>query len=76
MLEGKNFCILDFRYHKIEDVKSQIDSNSESWEKEEYDSFNIYFLESDWLTLNVEYERVTDIELGVPFKNEDEYDWP
>ncbi|MEQ8417385.1 MAG: hypothetical protein RIE86_26870 [Imperialibacter sp.] len=67
------FKIID---NKIEDVKSQIDSNPESWEEEDYDSFNTYFLESAWLTLNVEYERVTDIELGVPFKNEDEYDWP
>jgi hypothetical protein len=61
---------------RIEKIKSQIDPNPESWEKEEYDSFNTYFLKSDWLTLYVEYERVTDIELGVPFKNEDEYDWP
>ena len=61
---------------KIEDVKGQIDSNPESWEKEDYESFCTYFHENNWLTLNVEYERVTDIELGVPFKNEDEYDWP
>lgn len=68
-----DFEIID---KKIEDVKSQIDSNLRSWEKEDYDTFQTYFLESEWLTLNVEYERVTDIEIGVPFKNEDEYDWP
>jgi hypothetical protein len=61
---------------KIEEVKNRIDPRTESWEKEEYFSFTTYFHESNWLTLNVEYDRITDIELGVPFKNEDEYDWP
>ncbi len=61
---------------KIDDVINQLDTKSELWEIEDYDTFRTYFLESNWLTLNVEYERVTDIELGLPFKNEDEYDWP
>nr|WP_319401670.1 hypothetical protein [uncultured Carboxylicivirga sp.] len=61
---------------KIIDVAKQFETKLESWEKEEYDFFTTYFLERDWLTLKVEYERVTNIELGVPFKNNDEYQWP
>lgn len=72
-LTFNDFKIID---KKVVDVKSQIDPNPESWENEDYDLFRTYFLERNWLTLYVEYGRVTDIELGVPFKNEDEYDWP
>jgi len=61
---------------RITDVKNHIDSNPEMWFMEDYDSFSTYFIERYWLILNVEYERVTNIEFGVPFKNEDEYDWP
>lgn len=61
---------------KINDVMRQVDSDPNSWEIEDHDSFCVYFHESSWLTLNVEYERVTDIELGVPFNDNDEYDWP
>jgi len=62
--------------HEIEEIKNRIDPRTDSWEKEENFSFTTFFHENDWLTLNVEYERITDIELGVPFKTEDEYDWP
>lgn len=46
------------------------------WEKEEYDFFTTYFNEENWITLNVEYGEVTEVEIGVPFKNDEEYNWP
>lgn len=46
------------------------------WEKEAYDSFTTYFNEDFWITLHVEYEEVTSLELGVPFLTEEEYKWP
>lgn len=61
---------------KIEMLKLQIDSNPEAWELEYYDTFTNYFLESKWLILNVEYERVSHLELGVPINNRGNYDWP
>lgn len=61
---------------KIEVLKLQIDSKPEAWELEDYDTFTSYFLESKWLILNVEYERVSDLELGVPINNKGDYDWP
>ena len=46
------------------------------WEIENYDSFISHFEEKYWLTLHSEFETVTTFELGVPYKNEDEYKWP
>lgn len=46
------------------------------WEKEEYHSFTTYFNEEFWITLHVEYEEVTNLEIGVPFITEEEYKWP
>lgn len=61
---------------KIQEIQEQINANEESWEIVSYDSFSTYFLESVWITLLTEYERVTVIELGAPFKSDDKYDWP
>ncbi len=61
---------------KIGEVINDVTSITKYWEKEKYDLFATYFNEEYWLTLNVEYERVTSMELGVPFKNDEEYDWP
>ncbi|MBL7954940.1 MAG: hypothetical protein JNJ91_07855 [Flavobacteriales bacterium] len=43
---------------------------------EEYDMFTSYFNEDAWLLLNVEYQCVNEVEIGVPFKNDEEYNWP
>lgn len=47
-----------------------------SWEVEEYDSMVVYTNENGWLSLQSEYDVVTQVELGVPFLNDDEYNWP
>ncbi len=46
------------------------------WEVETYESFQTYFYEPYWLTLRSEFGEISEIEMGVPFKNENEYDWP
>ena len=46
------------------------------WEIEEYDFFQTLFHEPSWLTLHSEFGEISEIEMGVPFKNENEYDWP
>lgn len=46
------------------------------WEVEDYDSFETHFNEKLWLTLYTKYGKVIEFELGVPFKNETEYEWP
>ena len=50
--------------------------NTDKFQVEEYGFFRTYFDESDWLTLNEEYGLVSEVEMGVPFKNDDDYDWP
>ena len=46
------------------------------WEFEDYQFFEIHFNEKLWLTLRSEFEKVMEFEMGVPFKNENEYEWP
>ena len=59
----------------IDKVKEGFGKLIKDWEVEDYNSFVTYISEEYWLVLNVEYDEVTDIELGVPFKNDEEYDW-
>ncbi len=63
----------------INDVKNEVFKISDSdWEIEDYDFFETHFFETQtmYLTLNSKYGKVVSIELGVPFKNENEYNWP
>jgi len=56
-------------------IKDVFGSQIDDWQEEDYNSFATYISEEYWLVLNAEYDEVTDIELGVPFKNDEEYDW-
>ncbi len=60
----------------VNEVLTHVDSNLYSWEEEEYELFKTYFHQDYWLTLNVEYNRVISIELGVPFRDDNHFDWP
>lgn len=46
-----------------------------SLEKEENDSIENYFNESNWMTFQVEYNEVISFELGVTFTEKDECNW-
>lgn len=63
---GKDIeAVLDFFESKgIEDFKY-----------EDYDSFETYTNEDNWLVLNVEYGIVDEIEIGVIINDDDEYEW-
>ena len=61
---------------KIEKVLGELNDELESWEVDDQDLFTAYFNEDNWLSFNVEYQRITDFEMGVPLSNEDEYIWP
>lgn len=73
---------LTFNGHKIigsaiEFAKNEIFGKIiKDWEIEEYDFFITHSNDEFWLTLDVEYGTVTNVELGVTFKNEEEYNWP
>ncbi len=46
-----------------------------NWQIEKYDFFDTYLNEKIWLVLNVEYERISDLEMGVPLDANDVYVW-
>ena len=57
-------------------AKEEIFCELLEWEKEEYEFLTVYFNENYWLSLNCEYGKVIDIEMGVTFKDDENYDWP
>jgi hypothetical protein len=46
-----------------------------NWDKEEEDISTIYFNEDNWLYLQLEFKKITKVEMGVVNKNLDEFDW-
>lgn len=62
---------------RIEDVFKSYGLSNENWNEEDYFTFNSYFNEKIWTTLNEEYGVVTDIEFGYLFDNKGENpNWP
>ena len=59
----------------VEVVIKEVFNNIKDWQEEDYNSFTTYISEKQWLVINAEYDEVTDVELGVPVKNDEEYDW-
>jgi len=47
----------------------------EDFKYEDYDSFETYTNEDNWLVLNVEYGVVDEVEIGVIINDDDEYEW-
>jgi hypothetical protein len=47
-----------------------------NWQIDNYDFFDTYLNVENWVVLNVEYEVVSDIEIGVPYNDDDTYSWP
>ena len=61
----------------IEFIKNEVFNDIISeWEIEDFGSFISHFEEKYWITLHSEFETVTTFEIGVPYKNEEEYKWP
>ncbi|NAS12243.1 hypothetical protein [Poritiphilus flavus] len=57
-------------------VKSEVFGGIvKKWEIEEYDFWSTHSDDENWLTLNVEFGKVSSVEIGAPWKNEEEYDW-
>jgi hypothetical protein len=48
----------------------------DDWVLEEYDFWNQYFNEKFWLILSFNYDTLSEIEMGVPFKDDEQYNWP
>ena len=73
---------IEYNGHKIINSTLEYAQNQifgeiiKEWEIDDYEFFTTYGNDEFWLTLNVEYGIIISLEIGVPFKNDEEYDWP
>ncbi len=59
----------------VKDVLEGSMKTMKNWQIEKYDYFDTYINEKSWLILNVEYERICDLEMGAPLEGDDVYVW-
>lgn len=57
----------------IEVVKNELPFKS--WTKEDFDTTENHFNESNWLILQSEYDDIIRVEIGAIIKDNDEFDW-
>ena len=58
-------------------VTKDVFGDDMDFEVEVYDFFETYLDAESWIVLNVDYGNVTDIEIGVPYDDDDEsFFWP
>jgi hypothetical protein len=57
----------------VEEVKNELPFKT--WEKEDFDSTENHFNESNWLILQSEFERIVRVEIGAIINDNDEFDW-
>ncbi|KQC30946.1 hypothetical protein [Flagellimonas eckloniae] len=73
-LSFNGFKIID---QDADSIKNEVFGDLvKKWEIEEYDFWSTHSDDDNWLTLNVEFGKVSSVEIGAPWKNEEEYDWP
>lgn len=46
-----------------------------SWEKEEFDTLENYFNESNWMIFQTEFDDVVKVEVGAIINAKDEFEW-
>ena len=57
-------------------VKNYFKNEIINWKITEYHFFVDYFNENYWLSLHSEFANIVNFEMGVPFNENEEYDWP
>jgi hypothetical protein len=61
---------------RIEDVKKDLAAKGiTKFTQEEFDTFENYFNEENWIILQTEFEEVVKFEIGAIINNKDEFDW-
>jgi hypothetical protein len=61
---------------KIADVKKDLVSkNITKFTQEEFDTFENYFNEENWIIFQTEFEEVVKFEIGAIINSKDEFDW-
>jgi hypothetical protein len=72
---NENTTLLDKKVVGENIAQLKADLPFKSWEVETYDSTENHFNESNWLTLQSEFDSVIRVELGAIIKDMDEFDW-
>ena len=61
---------------KISEVKSQLTTKGiTKFTQEEFDTFENYFNEDNWIILQTEFDEVVKFEIGAIINDKDEFDW-
>lgn len=61
----------------VNEVKEEIlRIPKQQWEVDDMESFQTHSFYPLWIILTSEYETVIQVEMGVPWKDDDNYDWP
>jgi len=61
---------------KINDVKNDLASKSiTKFTQEEFDTFENYFNEENWIIFQTEFDEVVKFEIGAIINQKDEFDW-
>jgi hypothetical protein len=61
---------------KISDVKSElVQKGIIKFTKEEFDTFENYFNEDNWIIFQTEFDEVVKFEIGAIINDKDEFDW-
>lgn len=61
---------------KITDVKKQLATKGiTKFTQEDFDTFENYFNEDNWIILQTEFDEVVKFEIGAIINNKDEFDW-
>lgn len=61
---------------KINDVKKELGSKAiTKFTQEEFDTFENYFNEDNWIIFQTEFDEVVKFEIGAIINQKDEFDW-
>ena len=61
---------------KINNAKKELaEKGLLKFTQEEFDTFENYFNEDNWLILQTEFDEVVKVEVGAIINNKDEFDW-
>ena len=61
---------------KIEDVKKELVLKGlKTFTQEDFDTFENYFNEDNWIILQTEFDEVVKFEIGAIINDKDEFDW-
>jgi hypothetical protein len=60
---------------KISEVKKNWLQKEAKFTQEEFDTFENYFNEDNWIIFQTEFDEVVKVEVGAIINQKDEFDW-